>query len=127
MKRREQQDKNIYRVAVLGGEGDEEGVQTNLPWVLEAGNKFVASRDGNLRGLNVIRRAGPLVICDSQHLPYRSGVFIKIYANSVPIDITTLWGPGYSSEEICRVCYFHTAQPCTVCRHGIIMCNKELE
>lgn len=120
--------KTIYTKLNAGGEGEEFGcVQVNNLSVLQAGDNFTASRDGNLKGLGVITKAGPLVICDPQHLPFRSGVFETIYANGVPIDIVTFLGPGYSSEEICRVCYFHTAQPCTVCRHGIIMCNIEFE
>ncbi|HNQ16881.1 MAG TPA: hypothetical protein PKJ26_03520 [Candidatus Woesebacteria bacterium] len=111
----------------LGGEGEILGcIQVNLPYVLEAGDNFVASRNGDPIGIKGVLRGGPLVICDSDRLPFLPGVFDEIFANGVPIDRTTWLGPGYSGKEICRVCKHHSQKPCDACHHGIFPIKEGL-
>lgn len=111
----------------LGGEGEVPGcIQVNLRHVLDAGDRFIASRNGDPIGIKGILKGGPLVICDSDQLPFLPEVFDEIYANGVPIDTHTWLGPGYSSKEICRVCRHHSQKPCDICRHGIFPVKEGL-
>lgn len=98
-------NKDVNRKLNVGGEGEEKCcVQINLPWVMEQGENFVASRNGEKIGVKGIKEAGPLVVCDTQHLPFKDGAFSEVVANGVPIDVETHLGPGYDLSELKRVC-----------------------
>lgn len=85
---------------VLGGEGEEKGVQVNRADVLNP--KFKTSRDGT-QGLDAVKAGGPVVVCDSDKLPFRTGCADEVSANSVPVDRDTYLGRGYRTDEIKRV------------------------
>lgn len=89
----------------VGAEGEVPNVvQTNIQPVLDAGDNFVASRNGEPIGVRGIREAGPLIIADPTNLPFKDGAFEEVIANGVPIDTETFLGKGYSYRELCRVC-----------------------
>ena len=101
---RKEYPKEVYETLILGGEGETPGVQVNLPWVLKQGEGFTACRNGQPIGINGILEGGPLVICQSDRLPFKDKCFEKIIANGVPIDCHAYLGPGYCSKELARVC-----------------------
>lgn len=73
------------RILALGAEGtaSEEGtIQLNLPNILKP--DFSCSSDGS-KGLPRLKRAGPIVVAQSDRLPFADHFFDRIIAQSVPV------------------------------------------
>jgi hypothetical protein len=99
---------NRHLVLNVGAEGEVNGsevIQQNIRWVLEAGDSFTCSRNGQTIGVSGISEAGPLVISDANALPFKDGAFETVIANGVPIDTPDTWiGPAYKLDELIRLC-----------------------
>ena len=85
----------------LGGEGEIPGILNQQgPWALLPSWR---SADGT-KTLHDLRADGHrFVISSNLRLPFANNSVDVVYTQSVPIDITTLHGPGVQSSEVRRI------------------------
>ncbi len=84
----------------LGGEGEEPNCINQQPEWRDLND--IASRSGS--PLRVILIGGhPFLFCSNLRLPFPDNSVQEAITNGVPVDRTTLWGPGVQSTEITRV------------------------
>ncbi len=93
---------NTNRIELnLGGEGEIPGVLNQQgPWALS--QHWFRSRDGKTLP-EVVAEGHIFLICPNDHLPFPDDSVDRVYTNGVPIDRTTLLGPGVQSAEIKRI------------------------
>jgi hypothetical protein len=86
----------------LGGEGEVPGVlnQQGRWVVLQSG--WRSSRAG-LPFEDLVRAGHSFLICDNTSLPLPDECCDEVVTNSVPIDWTTLWGPGVQTSAVQRI------------------------
>lgn len=85
----------------LGGEGEVPGaINANLPYLMSPG--FVAARDGNTK-LKGVKKSGPVVICNSDQLPFADSCADEVLASGVPVNQHSYLGAGYKTSDMKRI------------------------
>jgi len=92
-------------IICLGGEGEcIEAINVNHKCITSKG--WRVSRDGRLT-LDDVKKVGPVVIADSDYLPFATECADEVQLNGVPVgDHTTYLGKAYSPSEIKRIAKF---------------------
>lgn len=85
----------------LGGEGEIPGVINQQgPWVLNP--VWRCSRDGHTFQ-ELVNDGHVFIICSNLTLPFPDASVDVVYTNGVPVDRSSLLGPGVQSSEIKRI------------------------